>query len=269
MSEVFYRPLIEDMTFSYSRLTSFSDCPYKWYMHYVLDEEEQDMFYASYGSFIHKLIEGFYRGEIRQEDLKMEFLLGFSGEVRGERPSQDIVSGYIEKGVRYFENFTPFPYDMIAVEKKINFKVGEQNFIGYIDFLGEKDGELYIVDNKSRELKPRSKRKTPTVNDKTIDEMLKQLYLYSLEIKEEYGRYPKALCFNCFKSGTFIEEEFKEDELKRTVEWAEKTLNSLLDTTEFYPNLEFFRCKYLCGLNDRCVFYETNKSYNRSVANEH
>lgn len=81
-------------------------------------------------------------------------------------------------------------------------------FIGYIDFLGELDGSLYVVDNKSRVLKPRSKREKPTKTDEELDAYLKQLYLYSAAVEEEYGVRPCKLCFNCFRTDTFIEEPF-------------------------------------------------------------
>ena len=125
-----------------------------------------------------------------------------------------------------------------------------------IDYLGEKDGELYIVDNKSRDLKPRTKRSSPTANDKTLDEMLKQLYLYAIAVKEEYGKYPKSLCFNCFKSGVFVEEPFLESKLEETVKWATGTISDIIKTEDFYPYIEYFPCNFICGVNEECIYRE-------------
>lgn len=78
-----------------------------------------------------------------------------------------------------------------------------------LDFLGESEaGELVLVDNKSRDLKPRSNRKRPTAKDTELDDMLRQLYLYSIPVFESFGRYPDWLCFNYFRSGVFIKERF-------------------------------------------------------------
>lgn len=256
MSEMIYRPLIEDMTWSYSRIKCFEDCPYRFYLKYISGCKEAPQFYASYGSFMHKLIEEFYKGIITKEEMLTKFLFGFQENVIGRRPQQSTVEKYIQLGIEYLKGFTPFPYNMVAVEKKVEFELGGKKFIGFIDYLGEKDGEYYIVDNKSRELKPRSGRKKPTVKDQELDEMLKQLYLYAAAIKQEYGKFPKALCFNCFKNQVFIEEPFSEKIFSETVEWFLKTIDDIADENEFLPYLDFFGCNYICGVNGECCYYE-------------
>ena len=256
MSDVNYLPLIEDMKWSYSRIESFEDCPYKFYLRYINKCEEVDKFYASYGTYMHKLIEMYYTGELHPDDMVEEFLEGFSENVRGMRPAQTTVQKYIQAGVEYLKSFKPFDFNMIDVEKRVDFKIGDLNFVGIIDYLGEKDGELYIVDNKSRDLKPRSNRQKPTVKDKELDEMLKQLYIYSAAIKQEYGKFPKALCFNCFRTGVFIEEPFKIEKYNKAIKWVEDMVEEIKNTDDFYPNREYFYCCYICGVNEDCFFDE-------------
>lgn len=256
MSEMIYRPLIEDMVWSYSRIKCFEDCPYRFYLKYISGCKEAPQFYASYGSFMHKLIEEFYKGIITKEEMPTKFLFGFQENVLGRRPQQSTVEKYIQNGIEYLKGFSPFPYNMVAVEKKVEFELGGKKFIGFIDYLGEKDGEYYVVDNKSRELKPRSGRKKPTVKDQELDEMLKQLYLYAAAVKQEYGKFPKALCFNCFKNQVFIEEPFSEKIFSETVEWFLKTIDNIADENEFLPYLDFFGCNYICGVKDECCYYE-------------
>ena len=205
MKEVSYRPLIEGMKWSYSRLTSFEDCPYRWFLKYICKETEKPQFYSSYGTLVHKLIEQYYRGKLSKDEMLTQFLLNFSKKVQGERPSDTIVQKYITSGVDYLRNFKAFPFEMVDVEKRIDFDVHGIPFVGVIDYIGTKNGELYIIDNKSRDLKPRSKRKKPTVKDGELDEMLRQLYLYSVAVKQVYGMFPKALCFNCFKTGSPVD----------------------------------------------------------------
>lgn len=188
-----------------------------------------------------------------------KFLFGFSDQVKGERPSASIVESYINKGVEYFENFQEFPFNMVDVEKSVEFEVAGIPMVGIIDFLGELDGEYYIVDNKSRDLKPRSKRANPTENDKLIDKMLRQLYLYSTGVLNEYGKFPKELCFNCFKSNTFIREPFKIEAYNEAVEWARENVDEIADTHLFRPNIDFFTCKYLCDFPHDCCYWDGGK----------
>ena len=131
--------------------------------------------------------------------------------------------------------------------------------MGFIDYLGEMDGEYYIVDNKSRDLKPRSKRKTPTVKDKELDEMLIQLYLYAGAVKQKYGKFPKSLCFNCFKTGVFIEEPFEYKKYLAAENWALESINYIENCSDFYPWIDFFPCRYICGVNNECCYYEGGK----------
>ena len=260
MSEVSYLPLIEDMVWSYSRIGSFESCPYKFFLKYISGCKESPQFYAEYGSFMHRIIERYYRGELSKEQMQTEFLTKFSAEVKGERPKADIVAKYIKKGSEYLGSFEPFPYEMVDVEMKVEFDVGGNPFIGFIDFLGkDENGDYVIIDNKSRDLKPRSNRKKPTLKDAELDEMLRQLYLYSAAVKEKYGKFPVKLCFNCFKTGVFIEEPFREEAYNEAVEWAVKAIDSIKKADEFYPYIEYFGCNYLCGVNDDCLYYEFSK----------
>jgi len=255
MGEVSYRPLIEDMVWSYSRVSCFEQCPYKFYTKYIYGQEEQEMFYASYGKFMHKLIEEYYKEGTSREDLKIKFLFDFSKEVKGFRPSDKIVRDYLEKGCNYFDTLEPFPFNMISVEEKVEFNIDGIPFVGVIDYFGEVDGEYVIVDNKSRDLKPRSARKKPTLKDMELDSMLKQLYVYSAWVYQKYGKYPKYLCFNCFKENVFIKEEFNIDKYNETIGWVKGVINMAMDEDKFPPYVDFFPCYYLCGFNEECDYW--------------
>lgn len=257
MGEVSYLPLIENMTWSYSRIECFSDCPYRFYLKYIGGCQENDRFYASYGNFMHGLIERYYRNELSQSEMLTEFLVRFSDNVKGTRPAPGTVEKYIESGAKYLQQFKPFTMNMLSVEKRVDFEVDGLRFIGFIDYLGEKDGNLYIVDHKSRDLKPRSKRANPTVKDKELDKMLRQLYLYAEAIKQEYGKFPKSLCFNCFRTGVFIEEPFQEHAYREAMEWFKNSIDEIKTAEDFPPQLDFFACRYICGVSEECVYNQT------------
>lgn len=215
------------------------------------------MFYASYGSFVHRLIEKYYRGEIGRDELPMAFLLGFSSEVKGDRPPAETVKKYIESGKKYFDSFQEFPFQPVSIEQELHFEVGGYPFVAFADYIGRGDGKLAIVDNKSRDLKPRrSKSKNGSAKDLELDEMLMQLYLYSHAVFQNYGEFPSVLCFNCFKSGVFIEEPFDEKTYIKTLDWSKRKIDEIADEEDFRPNIEFFKCKYLCGLHDQCCYYQ-------------
>lgn len=257
MNEVSYKPLIDDMTWSYSRATSFEDCPYQWFLQYIRGEPREEKFYASYGSFVHSLLERYYKGEIDKDNLYLEFLSGFQEEVSGERPSPNIVSKYINGGKSYFRHFQDVGLKILGVEEKVNFKIGGYPFVGYIDLLCEtEDGDIVIIDHKLADLKPRSNRKKPTLKDKELDTKLRQLYLYSTAVKEEHGKFPRYLCFNCFKNGVFIKEGFDEEAYVDACEQIIKDIKAIEETEDFYPVIDYFYCRYLCGQSGNCWYNE-------------
>lgn len=254
MGDMIYRPLIEGMRWSYSRLHSFEQCRYGWFLKYIHGTKKEEKFYASYGSFVHKLIELYYRGFFTAMELKGAFVTGFSDSVLGIRPNDSIVTKYIAAGIRYFKDFRPVPFHVLEVEKKIQFEMDGIPMVAIIDILGEENGGLIIVDNKSRDLKPRSHREKPTVNDKVLDEMLRQLYIYACAVKAEYGRFPSALCFNCFKAGVFIREPFQKEKYDEAIQWAKDRIEEIKSEEDFDPNPEYFFCKFLCDVSYDCIY---------------
>lgn len=256
MGDISYKPLIDDMTWSFSRIETFDSCKYKWFLKYIKEKEEDGMFYSDYGKLIHKIIQMYYSGELKQPQMTSYFLTHFSAVVRGDRPADSTLQKYIQSGIDYTRNFRPFEYNCVGTEVKAEFELGGYRFIGFIDFIGEKDGEYYVIDHKSRDLKPRSGRANPTVKDRELDSMLKQLYLYSTYIKDRFGKFPKALCFNCFKNGEFITEDFSKQSYDKAVEWAVDRIHQIEQEEDFISDEDLFKCRWLCGYNEECEYYQ-------------
>lgn len=256
MGNISYRPLLEDMVWSYSRIGCYHDCPYRFFLKYIDKTSESPLFYSSYGKFMHKILEQYYKGELKREDMKTKFLFDFQKEVQGERPKESTVVKYISDGVRYLAEFQPFPCKTVAVEQKLPFTVGGVPFVCVIDYIGEDADGLCVIDHKSREMKPRSKRKKPTKSDEELDSMLRQLYLYSVAVKEHYGVFPKKLCFNAFRTGQLICEPFSEAAYLDTMAWAEKNVRDIIEEDDYCPRIDYFGCLFLCGFRDECCYWQ-------------
>lgn len=213
------------------------------------------MFFSSYGKFMHKLIEIFYTEGKKPDQLCDMYLQGFKEQVSGKAPNVKVFRNYFISGLQYLKGIQSFPYAVVAVEKRVDFEVSGVPFVGYIDFLGEKDREIYVVDNKSRALKPRSKREKPTKTDMELDSYLIQLYLYTAAVEQEYKRLPKALCFNCFRTQTFIEEPFSEQAYNEAKQWVLDKATKIKKEADFNPDVEFFKCTHLCEMQRYCEYY--------------
>ena len=228
----------------------------RWFLKYICDEKDEPQFYSSYGVFVHKLIGGFYSGKYTAEELPRKFLIDFQSEVKGDRPPGQTSANYIRQGAEYFKDFSPFPLNTVAVEKEIRFDIDGTRFVCIVDYIGERDGDLYLIDHKSRDMKPRSGRKNPTRKDEELDEMLKQLYLYSAAVRHEYGAFPKYLCFNCFRTGVFIQEPFRITAYEDAIREIMKDISRIENEDDFSPYIDYFACRSICGVHNECCYYD-------------
>jgi hypothetical protein len=262
MGDVSYKPLISDMTWSYSRIKAFEDCRYAWYLNYIRfpGREGKKLFFASYGTFMHELLEAFNKGEKTALDLQAEYLENFRLRVATPAPNEKVFTSYFMDGLDHLRRIQLSENRVLSVEGRIEFEVGGVPFVGYIDLVEEaEDSSIILIDNKSRALKPRSNRKKPTKTDQELDDYLRQLYLYSAFIKEAYGRFPEKLCFNCFRKGVFIEERFNEDVYDKAIAWFLERIGAIIEETDFYPDVDWFRCRYLCDHSDICEYFELSQ----------
>lgn len=247
------------MTWSYSRINCFEDCPYKFFLTYVKCCEEEKRFFASYGSFVHAIMASYLQGLLRKDELAQFYLLNFGKEVHGEAPSAKVFTNYFNAGYRYFSDCN-FDTNVIAVEEYMRFKLGEHNFVGVIDYIRvNEDGSLVLGDHKSKDLKPRSKKRVPCKSDRELDAYLEQLYLYCKPFKERYGRFPDYLEFNCFRTGVVITEPFDVEKYNVVINKFSAKPNSIALNEQWQPRIEYFKCKYLCGKNNSCEYYQLNE----------
>ena len=214
------------------------------------------MFFASYGSFIHELTGLFLSGQITRDETVNRYLIGFAGKTAGKTPSADIRLNYFRQGLKYLSSLTPEPGKILGVEEPVSYSIGQYPFIGFIDLVTiDPEGNLVITDHKSRTLKPRSSRKNPTASDRELDAYLRQLYLYSIPVSRLYGRTPDRLVFNCYRSGLKIVEPFNGRALKEAIVWASDSVQSIIATEEWRPNMDYFQCNYLCSERDQCEYF--------------
>lgn len=245
------------MTWSHSRLNTFSQCPYQFYLKYICQADEEKMFFSEYGKFIHDILAGYHSGKITAAGALDMYLTGFADHATGISPANDIRVSYFKQGLASMKALSPIAGKILGIEERVSFDVFGYPFIGFVDMVYEDaDNKLCILDHKSRALKPRSTRKKPTKTDIELDFYLRQLYLYSIPIAEKYGRYPDFLEFNCYRTQERIKESFCLDALNDAKRWAISTIHEIRNESEWHPDLEMWKCKYLCGFCNQCEYTE-------------
>lgn len=247
------------MVWSYSRITAFESCPYKFFLSYISRLDKKPLFFSDYGTLMHRIIEKKLKGELNSSELVPYYLSHFRQDIKGFAPTRAIFKTYFEQGLQYLRHMDFLYPAPLEVEQRVDFFIGGKAFTGVIDCVAKQDGSLIILDNKSRILKPRSSRAKPTKSDKELDDYLRQLYLYSVPIKDQFYTYPNRLEFNCFRTGQLISEPFREEALGNTIDWALQTIDTITENEDWSPKIEYWKCRYLCDLNHHCEYYQMNR----------
>lgn len=259
MLDVSLKPIIENMVWSFSRVKAFEFCPYSWYLRYILKYRPKDLFFSSYGSFVHKILEMYYKGELDKSQLLQYYLTNFKENVPAPAPNTKVFNRYFYDGVEYFKTFEPLEYEPVGIEEKIDGNIDGIRFIGVVDYRSEDDSGIVIIDNKSKALKPRSKKLKPLASDIELDEYQRQLYLYGKILNEQHGRPVSHLGFNCFRcKPPLIMEEFSQERSDRAVQWLKDNVGRIANEENFDPEMDFFKCKNLCDMQEYCEYYNMN-----------
>lgn len=254
--------IIDSMTWSFSRLNSFYNCPYEFYLHYIECNPSEDGFFSEYGSLMHKILEKYEKGELSLFELNQYYEDHFDDEIPHDAPPNkfvDIRQSYYEKGIEYLNEIDLMidDYDILGVEMKVEFEISGKKFVGYIDLLvqDKRTKEVIIIDHKSASIKI---LKNGSVSKKDQEHFLafkRQLYLYSIPVIAMFGSVSK-LKWNMFRDKSWIEIPWKREEFDEAIQWAKDTLNLIEQECLWLPNPDYYYCHYLCGQRNNACEYK-------------
>ena len=244
--------------YSYSQLSSFNECPYEFYLERIERDEDGNRLkqesnaFAEQGTLIHDIIDKWAKGELKTEELALEYDVRFEDEVPTPFPRmmKDYRAKAFQLGYDYFANFDEFKgLKIIGTETRFETTIADRKFVGIIDMVAEDEetGELIVLDHKSKTLRSFKQNE---------DEMYRQQLLYSKYIYEQYGRFPDKLMFNLFKEmGMRMSRPFFKEQYDAAMKWAEDTIHDI----ESFEMLDFldtktqdFFCENLCAMRKYC-----------------
>ena len=266
--------LLDTMKWSFSRLNSYYQCPYEWKLHYIECNKSLDGFFGQFGSFMHKILEMYAKEELSLFELSQYYEEHFNEEVTCNAPPNnyvDIKDSYYNKGLDYLDNIDLIleDYEILGVEKEVNFKIGNYDMIGYIDLLlkDKKTGEIIILDHKSASIKILKSGKISKSDQQHFLEFQRQLYLYSIAVIKEYG-HVDYLEWNMFKDRNHIKINWTQEGFDEAIKWAEDTIHLIENEENWSPNPDYYYCNYLCGQRENACEYKpqpvSKKTYENS-----
>lgn len=239
--------------YSFSKLSSWWTCPCGYKLRYIDHKAGIGNAFSSYGTLVHSIMERYAKGEIALEDLASVYEWEFDSAIPEKFPYNRYVvlrDSYYKQGLEFLKSFQGYDaYKILGVEEDFEIHIGDWCFVGIIDLVYEDDnGRLIIKDYKS---------KASFKNEEEQHKYARQLYLYSLYVKEKYGRYPDELQFMMFRKNTPIAISFDKQNLDEAVEWAQKTVRIIREAFDYPPTCEEFYANNLCNHREYCEFKKT------------
>lgn len=255
-----YAKIIDEMTFSFSRIHAYEQCKFLFYLKYIEGREGESNFYAANGKAMHEVFEEVLTEKISIDDCTTAYAEKF--DLICETEKQSIMDSTYEKCMDYLAEIEPIDkdkYEIIGVEMKLDFKVGKCKFVGYADLVVKdiETNEVILVDHKQAGhfLK---KDGTPLKNQ--LDNFLsykKQMYLYCKGLKDQYGIQVDKIVWHHFKDlGQVTVIPFVQEEQDETVEWAKKLIAKIKRDKTFEHKESYLMCKSLCDYRNDCEYLE-------------
>lgn len=187
--------------YSISRLTSFMNCEYGYFLNYHLKKQGKPNIYSLLGTKVHEILERLQISEITKEEAKKEFdnALFEVTEIMGYKFMSDKVRDNFIKSIRhFFDYYKPIPASKVLMEKEFYTEVAGVVLVGFIDVVAlfeDKDADgnittrVEVVDYKT----------SSKYTSKDIDEHGLQLVLYAMALEQEFGVKISKIKWNMLK----------------------------------------------------------------------
>ena len=237
------------LQYSFSRLSCYETCPYSYYLKYILNEPDEQNAFALYGTHVHSILEKYFNGELELFELSDYYEDHFDDAVPLDFPPNSYCSlgqKYFDGGLKYFNEFEGLDgYEILGVELEFTVPLFENyRFHGFIDLLlRDPNGKIVIEDHKSHIFK----------NKAEVAKYARQLFLYSLYVKEQYGEYPDRVVFNTFRNQKHVKIEFTQEKLDEAIQWAKDTIMAIENETEWQAKPQGYFCDAICGYKNSCL----------------
>lgn len=237
--------------YSHSKLSTFEQCKLKYKFRYVdkIKPEIEKTIEAYLGEIVHETLEWLYKKVLEKDIPSLDNTIVFFSErwqgkfvpeiliVRKELTEKDYFSKGVQFILDYYLRHYPFNDNTLELEKKINLKLGEDEeheISGFIDRLAfnEKTEEFEIHDYKT----------SSTIPSREKIESDRQLALYSIAVKEIFGKEKKVCLIWHYLS---FDQRICSRKTQEQLEELKKEIISIINKIEYEKEFPYTKSK-LC-----------------------
>lgn len=232
--------------YSHSKLCTFEQCPIKYKFKYIdkIKPLIEKTIESHLGSSVHDTLEWIYNSvkDNPEDTPNLDNIINYYIKAWQKDLSKNILivkkqfthKDYLNKGIQfladYFQKYYPFKDGTIECEKEIVIKLDENTHIkGFIDRL------VYNIEKGHYEIHDYKTAGTLPSQEKMDED--KQLALYSIAIKEMYGKDKEViLVWHYLAHNHKIISKRTEEQLEKLKDETKKLIEEIEQTKNFIPN---------------------------------
>lgn len=142
-------------TVSYSRLSTFNNCEWEFYLSYILHKPKRNNIYGFIGGETHDIVQSMQQGKMTKEEGLKRFLNKIDELKMFDYsfPTEKVEKNFVECVSHYIKHFEPITYKKQDIEIGYDIYCGKTNtlVLGFIDLLihNSNDNEVIIYDYKT------------------------------------------------------------------------------------------------------------------------
>jgi hypothetical protein len=236
--------------YSFSKLSTFNQCKYQYYLNYIEKRKGKDNAFSQYGTFVHSILERHAKGELAAYELLDVYRDGYDKAVTEPFPPNkyvELAESYYQDGYEFLKNFDGLDdLEILGVETRFREPLDDFCYTGVIDLTyRDHDGGIVVQDWKSK-----SKFK----NKMEQSQFARQPLSYGLHIIKKYKEPPKTLRFYMFRKQEIIDIPFTTQDYESALGWIKDTVKEIRECEEWSATPDSFFCSELCGFRDMCEF---------------
>ena len=254
-----YDFILDNMTWSYSSVSSFGICPTMFKLSYIDAVKRNGNFFSDFGSFSHKILEEYFRNKLDIMELSQYYEKNYTNNIISFAPPypKGMSEKYYEQGLQFFDNFDfdKNKYDIIDIENKIETVHNDIKLVLKPDLIlkDKNNNKTLLIDYKTS---------TPFKGDKPdmkkIDEYKKQLYLYSYFINNTSETKIDIIKLWFLRLNKWYEFDYNESDAGDVVNWFYYTILDIKSEEEFEPcdtKKNAYFCENICSTKEFCPYW--------------
>jgi CRISPR/Cas system-associated exonuclease Cas4 (RecB family) len=225
------------------------------YLTYIKRADRENNFFGEYGSFIHKLLEEYFSGNMEIDDMVEYYEKNYSINIITSPPPypKGMAENYYNSGLDFFADFNSYGirrenYEILEIEESTYTGFDDISLVIKPDIIlkNKKTGKITLIDYK-----------TARKDDKKIEAYKKQLLMYTYFLWSEKQLEVDNIKIWFIKSKEFYTIEKNPHDVITMLDWIKSVRNKITEERNFEPNLskdnEYF-CSNICSMRLWCEY---------------